>query len=62
MLDWFSLSGIRKEVKGKIRWPKAGEMVKDSATVISFIILFALFFMACDFFVALFLKAIGLGA
>lgn len=62
MLDWFSLEGIKKEIRGRIRWPKAHEMVADSQTVISFIIVFALFFLAADFIIAIFLRMIGLGA
>lgn len=62
MLDWFSLEGINKEVKGRIRWPKAGEMVEDSKIVISFVVLFALFFIAADFFISIFLRLIGFGA
>lgn len=62
MLDWFSISGIRKEVKGKIRWPKLSELFKDSKTVLTFIVFFAVFFIASDFFIVLFLKLIGLGA
>lgn len=62
MLDWFSLEGIRKEIKGRIRWPKAHEMVEDSKTVISFVLLFALFFIVADFLIVMFLKALGIGA
>lgn len=62
MLDWFSLEGIRKEIKGRIRWPKAHEMVEDSKTVVSFVVLFALFFVVADFLIAIFLRAIGFGA
>lgn len=62
MLDWFSFSGIKKEVKGRIRWPKIKELVKDSKIVVLFIVLFSLSFIFFDFIIALFLKAIGLGA
>ncbi len=61
MLSWFSFEAIKKEIKGRIRWPKAKEMVNDSQTVILFILLFAAFFIFSDFLIALFLKAIGLG-
>ena len=61
MLKWFSLSAIRKEIKGHIRWPKLKEMVKDTKIVVSFIVVFSLFFLASDFIVALFLRLIGLG-
>lgn len=62
MLDWFSLEGIRKEIKGRIRWPKPGEMVDDSQTVISFILIFALFFVVIDFVLAAVLRIFGIGA
>lgn len=62
MLKWFSISGIIKEVKGKIRWPKLKELFKDTKTVLLFIIVFALFFILADIIVLGFLKLIGLGA
>jgi|LSQX01.3.fsa_nt_gb preprotein translocase SecE subunit len=62
MLDWFSIEGIKKEVKGRIRWPKPKEMVEDSKTVISFIVIFAVFFVVVDFGLAALLGLIGLGA
>lgn len=61
MLSWFSFEAIKKEIKGRIRWPKAKEMVNDSQTVVLFILLFVAFFVLADFLIALFLKAIGLG-
>lgn len=62
MLDWFSIEGIKKEVRGRIRWPKPSEMVEDSKTVISFVVLFALFFVIVDLGLAAMLRLIGLGA
>lgn len=61
MFKWFSIEGIRKEIQGRIRWPKGHEMVADSKTVISFILVFALFFIAADFVIALFLRTLGIG-
>lgn len=62
MLDWFSIEGIKKEVGNRIRWPKPNEMVEDSKTVISFVVLFALFFVLVDLGLAAILRLIGLGA
>lgn len=60
MLKWFSLSGIKKEVTERIRWPKPKEMGKYAATVFSFIVLFMIYFVAADFIVAIFLNLIGI--
>ena len=48
MLKWFSISGIRKEIK-RIRWPKAKELFSNSLTVIVFTVLFGIFFFLCGF-------------
>ena len=47
MLKWFSISGIRKEIK-RIRWPKAKELFSNSLTVIVFTVLFGIFFFLCE--------------
>ena len=39
--------GVKKEM-GKVRWPNRKEMVKYSVATISFIIVFALFFVGSD--------------
>lgn len=61
MLKWFSISGIAKEIK-RIRWPKPKDLLSDSMEVITFTVLFALFFILCDFVIAFLLKVIGIGA
>ncbi len=58
MTKWFSLSGISTEVK-RIRWPKGDEMVKNSFTVIMFTVLFGIYFVIAETFVAFFLRMIG---
>ena len=60
-MKWFSIQGIKEEIK-KTRWPKKDDMVKNSKTAISFIIVFAIYFVVCDFLVAQFLKIFGIGA
>lgn len=48
---------VKKEVS-KVKWPSKKNMVKDSGTVIMFVIFFALFFAVLDILIALF-KAMG---
>lgn len=60
MFKWFSLSGIRKEVKERIRWPKPKEMSKYSFQVFSFVVFFMVYFIAADFIVAVLLRALGI--
>ncbi len=57
-MKWFSLSGIMTEVK-RIRWPKSGEMVKNSMTVIMVTALFGVYFVFAQFIVTFFLQMIG---
>ena len=59
MLKWFSISGIRKEIK-RIRWPKAKELFSNSLTVIVFTVLFGIFFFLCELVGGGFLSVVGL--
>lgn len=43
--------GVKKELK-KVRWPNRKEMIKYSLATISFILFFALFFVATDLIIA----------
>ena len=61
-MGWFNVKEIREEIKNKVRWPKKDDMIKDSETVLSFIALFAIFFVICEFVVAQFLRIFGIGA
>ncbi len=61
MFDWFSIKGIRKEIKERIRWSKPKEMVKFFSQVMVFVVAFALFFVVADFLVVLFLRTLGIG-
>ncbi len=67
MDKWFSISGIKKEIK-RVRWPKwktqgnqAG-IGKTTGEVLIFTGFFAAFFMLSDMLVALLLRLIGIGA
>lgn len=57
-MKWFSLSGIRQEIK-KIRWPKREELFKDTYVALTFMIAFAIFFIISDFLVTLVLRLLG---
>ena len=59
MLKWFSISGIRKEIK-RIRWPKAKELFSNSLTVIVFTVLFGIFFFLFFLVAGGFLSVVGL--
>jgi len=48
--------GVRKEMS-QVRWPNKREMVKFSVSVVSLIIIFALFFAASDFLLAALVEA-----
>ncbi|MDD6640179.1 MAG: preprotein translocase subunit SecE [Erysipelotrichaceae bacterium] len=53
--------GVVSEAK-RIKWPKFSQLMKNTAKVLFFCILFALFFILCDFLVSGFLVLIGVGA
>ncbi|MCR5230161.1 MAG: preprotein translocase subunit SecE [Solobacterium sp.] len=57
----FSWSGIQKEAK-RVRWPKRKDTLDNTAEVLIFTVFFALFFVLCDFGVAVLLRAVGIGA
>ena len=59
MLKWFSISGIRKEIK-RIRWPHGKDLFSSSLTVIVFTFLFGTFFLICELVASGFLTIIGL--
>lgn len=58
MLKWFSISGIMSEVK-RIRWSSPADLLKNSTTVIGFMVVFAVFFVLCTLFNAAFLAFLG---
>jgi len=58
MLQWFSFSGILKEIK-RIRWSNRKKLTEDSIKVIGFVTIFAIFFVGCTLFNAALLKLLG---
>ncbi|MGL5978471.1 MAG: preprotein translocase subunit SecE [Erysipelotrichaceae bacterium] len=57
-MKWFSFAGIKTEIQ-RIRWPHPEELMKSTWTVVLFTCAFALFFVLCESFSAVFLKLIG---
>lgn len=57
-MQWFSLEGILGEIK-KIRWPKKNELLKDTLVAITFMFIFAVFFILSDFVVSILLRLLG---
>ena len=53
--------GIANETK-RIRWPKFSELMSNTAKVLVFCVLFALFFVLCDLIVSGLLVKIGVGS
>lgn len=60
-LKWFTPKGIASEIK-RIRWIKFGDLLSDTAKVLVFCILFAIFFVLCDTGISSILLLIGVGA
>ncbi|MEA5018685.1 MAG: preprotein translocase subunit SecE [Erysipelotrichaceae bacterium] len=60
-MSWLTFSGVIEEVK-KIRWPKKDDMFKDTQTAVSFIVIFGVYFVLCELFVANFLRLLGIGS
>lgn len=58
MKSWFSIKGIREEIK-KISWPGAKEMRNDTITVLGFVLFFVGYFMLTEFVLAGALRWIG---
>ena len=64
---WFTLRGIRKEIK-RVIWPrwkttdKGPGIIRVTCQVVLFTGFFALFFVGCEFVVTLILHALGIGA
>ncbi len=60
-MKWFSIEGIRKEIK-RIRWAKKKDLWQSSGEVLLFTVFFGLFFVISEVGVSFFLKLIGIGA
>ena len=61
MFKWLSINGLKEEAK-KVRWSKKADMVKDTQTVLTFIVLFGVYFVVCEYLAAAFLSIFGIGA
>ena len=57
-MKWFSFSAVWKEIS-KIRWPKKGDLLVNSAQVIIFTGYFVAFFAVCLAVISALLRAIG---
>lgn len=57
--DWFSLKGVRSEIK-KISWLSKKELAQNSAIVLLFCFVLGLYFFAGDAVIALIFKALGI--
>ncbi|MFQ6792838.1 preprotein translocase subunit SecE [Thomasclavelia sp.] len=57
--DWFTLTGIRSEIK-KISWLSKKELAQNSAIVLIFCFIMGLYFFAGDAIIAFILKALGM--
>ena len=57
--EWFSIKGVRKEIKN-IHWLTKKELAYNSMVVLVFCFLFGLFFYGSDAIIALILKALGM--
>lgn len=54
-MKWFSLKGVREEVR-KIQWPKRKEMVTYTASVLGFVVFFAVYFMFSEIIISQILR------
>ena len=57
--DWFSIKGIRAEMK-HVSWLSKKDLVKNSSIVVIFCLVFGLFFMASDTIIAVIFKVLGI--
>ena len=57
--DWFSLKGIRKEIKN-VSWLSKKELAQNSAIVLLFCFVMGLYFFAGDAIIAFILKTLGM--
>ena len=57
--DWFTLKGIRSEIK-KISWLSKKELAQNSATVLAFCFVLGLYFFAGVAIIVFILKALGM--
>ena len=57
--EWFSLKGIRQEIK-KVHWLTKKELARDAFVVLAFTVVLGVYFYGADALIALILKTLGL--
>ena len=57
--EWLSVKGVRSEMKN-IHWLTKKELLNNSVVVLTFCLLFGLFFYCSDAIIALIMKALGM--
>ena len=57
--DWFSLKGIRSEIK-KVSWLSKKQLAQNSAIVLLFCFVLGVYFFAGDAIIAFIFKALGM--
>ena len=57
--DWFSIKGIRAEMK-HVSWLSKKELIKNSSIVVIFCLVFGMFFMFSDAIIASIFKVLGI--
>ena len=58
-LKWFSLKGIRQEIKN-VHWLTKKELARDAFVVLAFTVILGVYFYGADALIALILKTLGL--
>lgn len=57
--DWFSVKGIRAEIR-HISWLSKKDLIKNSSIVVIFCLVFGVFFMLSDTIIATIFKVLGI--
>ena len=57
--EWFSLKGIRQEIKS-VHWLTKKELARDAFVVLAFTVVLGVYFYGADALIALILKTLGL--
>lgn len=54
-MSWFNIQGIREEIR-KIQWPSRKDMTNYTATVLGFVIFFAIYFLFAEVIISYILR------
>ena len=57
--EWFSLKGMRQEIKN-VHWLTKKELARDAFVVLAFTVILGVYFYGADALIALILKTLGL--